>query len=126
MSAESTVLLTTSCPTCGEIDAPLSSVVLRVCEEAETSTCVITCGTCHERFEKPADDNMTLLLVTLGVDVSVWSLEPVADRHDELGPWTPSATSSPTRRGSPRDLPRCERPNRTPNRIPGRALIQTC
>lgn len=88
MSAESTVLLTTSCPTCGEIDAPLSSVVLRVCEEAETSTCVITCGTCHERFEKPADDNMTLLLVTLGVDVSVWSLEPVADRHDELGPLT--------------------------------------
>ena len=62
--------------------------MLRVCEEAETSTCVITCGTCHERFEKPADDNMTLLLVTLGVDVSVWSLEPVADRHDELGPLT--------------------------------------
>ena len=31
---------------------------------------------------------MTLLLVTLGVDVSVWSLEPVADRHDELGPLT--------------------------------------
>lgn len=83
--------LTTNCPVCGTIDVPVAKVVLRVRDAAGDGVCVIRCPSCDVRFTKAADAAMTVLLLAVGIEVSVWpvgSRDSVAHRapitHDEL------------------------------------------
>ena len=64
--------ITTTCPTCGEIELPITDVVLRVCDDDQTGACLVVCPHCGARFSKQADDAMMIMLVTFGIDVAVW------------------------------------------------------
>jgi len=83
-------LITTTCPTCGEIELPIADVVLRVCDEDQTGACVVVCPTCGARFAKPANDVMMIMLVTFGIDVVVWQRPAEVDErpieHPPLSP----------------------------------------
>ena len=64
--------ITTNCPECGEVEVPLESVVLRVSAEDHSATVVVCCTNCGARFVKPVDDGMSVLMVTVGVEVQTW------------------------------------------------------
>ena len=68
--------LTTSCPACGVIDVPVAHVVLRVRDSESHGVCVIRCPTCDQRFTKAADGAMTVLLLAVGIEVSLWPVGP--------------------------------------------------
>ena len=66
-------LLKTTCKRCGEIELPVERVLLRICEDDETGVCVIRCPDCGDRFVKPANDAMIVMLLAVGIEVSMWS-----------------------------------------------------
>ena len=68
--------LTTSCPVCGTIDVAVAKVVLRVRDGAGNGVCVIRCPSCDQRFTKEADGAMTVLLLAVGIEVSLWPIGP--------------------------------------------------
>lgn len=74
-------LITTTCPTCGEIELPITDVVLRVCDDDQSGACVVVCPECGARFSKRADDAMMIVLVTFGIDVVVWSRPAEVDER---------------------------------------------
>jgi hypothetical protein len=73
--------VTTSCPECGEVEIPLDTVILRVCEDNDTSSCALRCPQCRTRFTKPVDDGMSVLLVTFGVSVEPWQRPAEVDER---------------------------------------------
>lgn len=66
-------LLKTTCAACGEIELPVSRVVLRICTEDRSGVCVIRCPECGSRFVKEANDAMIVMLLAVGIEVSMWS-----------------------------------------------------
>ena len=76
--------VTTDCPECGEVEIPLETVILRVCEDNDTSTCALLCPACGARFSKPVDDGMSVLLVTFGVNVEPWQRPAEVDERPQL------------------------------------------
>lgn len=66
-------LLKTTCAACGEIELPVSRVVLRICADDRSGVCVIRCPECGSRFVKEANDAMIVMLLAVGIEVSMWS-----------------------------------------------------
>lgn len=82
--------ITTTCPECGEIELPLTDVVLRVCDDDQTGACVVLCPHCGARFSKQANDAMMIILVTFGIEVVVWHRPAELDeRSNERAPLSP-------------------------------------
>lgn len=73
--------ITTACPNCGEVEIPLGNIVLRVCEDDDSARCALRCTDCGARFSKRVDDAMSLLLVTVGVNVESWSRPAEVDER---------------------------------------------
>lgn len=73
--------VTTTCPRCGTIDVPLAEIVLRVCEDDSSGACVVRCPACGSRFAKDANDAMMIMMVTFGVDVTVWQRPAEVDER---------------------------------------------
>ncbi len=73
--------VTTACPNCGEVEIPLESVILRVCEDDQSASCALVCPECAARFAKQVDDGMSLLLVTFGVEVEPWERPAEVDER---------------------------------------------
>lgn len=84
-----TSFITTTCPTCGEIDVAIEEVLLRVNEETSRGACVVCCPHCGARFTKEADDSMMILLVSAGITVQSWRRPAEVDeRPSGLSPIT--------------------------------------
>ncbi|MFN8049885.1 MAG: hypothetical protein U0Q22_00405 [Acidimicrobiales bacterium] len=66
-------LLKTTCERCGEIELPVTRVLLRICEDDDSGVCVIRCPSCGRRFVKQANDAMIVMLLAVGIEVSMWS-----------------------------------------------------
>jgi hypothetical protein len=73
--------VTTSCPECGEVEIPLDTVILRVCEDNDSASCALLCPQCGARFTKPVDDGMSVLLVTFGVNIEPWQRPAEVDER---------------------------------------------
>lgn len=70
-----------SCPTCGEVELTPPDVALMVCTAAELSYYAFDCPRCAGEVRKPADDHVVALLVSGGVEVTVWDLPAEALEH---------------------------------------------
>ena len=82
--------ITTPCPECGPTDIGIEHVVLRVDEDTDRTTISVRCPECGARFVKPIDDGMSVLLVTVGVEVQTCSRPAEVDeRPVGLPPITP-------------------------------------
>ena len=73
--------ITTNCPDCGEVEVPLESVLLRICAEDDSTAVVVCCTNCGARFVKDVDDGMSVLMVTVGVEVQTWSRPAEVDER---------------------------------------------
>ena len=72
-----------SCPTCGEVELTSADITLMVCSHAPLSYYAFFCPTCMDEVRKPADDHVISLLMSGGVEATVWevpeeALEPHA------------------------------------------------
>lgn len=84
-----TEIVTTRCPNCGEVEIPLGSVVMRVCDEDQSATLSCRCPQCAGRFVRPLVDGEALLLAMFDVAVTCWSLpSELGERPSGLDPIT--------------------------------------
>ncbi len=82
--------ITTPCPGCGPADIGIEHVVLHIDEDTERTSISVCCPGCGARFVKPIDDGMSVLLVTVGVEVQTSSRPAEVDeRPSNLPPITP-------------------------------------
>ena len=58
-----------TCPVCGDVDLTPNDVRLTVADAAGWATYTFTCTECHDRIEKPADDEVVALLSSAGVEI---------------------------------------------------------
>ena len=65
--------LKTTCDRCGEIELPVARVLLRIDPTTSTRSCVVRCPLCGDRFLKEANEAMVALLLTVGIEVSMWT-----------------------------------------------------
>ncbi len=65
--------LKTTCDRCGEIELPVARVLLRIDPTTSTRSCVVRCPHCGDRFLKEANEAMVALLLTVGIEVSMWT-----------------------------------------------------
>lgn len=63
-----------SCPTCGEVELTPPDVTLVVASHQALSYYAFRCTTCAEEIRKPADDHVVSLLMSGGVQATVWEV----------------------------------------------------
>jgi hypothetical protein len=63
-----------SCPTCGEVELTSADITLMVCSHAPLSYYSFFCPTCMDEVRKPADDHVISLLMSGGVEATVWEV----------------------------------------------------
>jgi predicted RNA-binding Zn-ribbon protein involved in translation (DUF1610 family) len=63
-----------SCPTCGEVELTSADITLMVCSYAPLSYYAFDCPNCLDEVRKPADDHVISLLMSGGVDATVWEI----------------------------------------------------
>jgi hypothetical protein len=63
-----------SCPTCGEVELTSADITLMVCSHAPLSYYAFFCPTCMDEIRKPADDHVISLLMSGGVEATVWEV----------------------------------------------------
>lgn len=63
-----------TCPTCGEVELTSKELELRVCTYAAASFYRFDCPLCDEEIRKPADDRIVQLLISGGVQASVFEM----------------------------------------------------
>jgi predicted RNA-binding Zn-ribbon protein involved in translation (DUF1610 family) len=88
---EDTIVRAT-CPTCGDVEMPLTSLSLRVCADDGRGTYGFSCPTCGERVVKEAEGMVVGVLLASGVDLAWWELPDELDEphhgpaltHDDL------------------------------------------
>ncbi|MBI4729631.1 MAG: hypothetical protein HY775_09065 [Acidobacteria bacterium] len=73
------------CPKCGEVELTPDDIELRVCTYSPASYYLFECPLCHETIQKPADDRVVQLLISGGVNATVWEL-PAEMRETHEGP----------------------------------------
>lgn len=82
----------TSCPFCGDVDLHSSEVLLTVCSFRPWSYYSFACPKCREAIDKPANEQVVVMLTTGGVNTTQWHVpaevfEPrptTAMTHDDL------------------------------------------
>lgn len=74
-----------SCPTCGEVELTGHDVRLMVCSHAPLSFYAFDCPGCIDEVRKPADEHVIALLMSGGVDATVWDL-PAEALETKVGP----------------------------------------
>jgi len=73
--------ITTTCPECGPTDVALDGLTLRISDDGLESSLPVRCPECGARFVTPVDDGMSLILVTVGIDVQTWSRPAEVDER---------------------------------------------
>ena len=63
-----------TCPSCGEVELTPDDIELRVCAQPDASHYRFECPLCAEMIQKPADDRVVQLLISGGVQATVWQL----------------------------------------------------
>ena len=64
-----------TCPSCGEVELTPEDLELKVCSNASSSSYYrFCCPLCSDDVRKPADDRIVQLLISGGVQASVWEL----------------------------------------------------
>lgn len=64
-----------TCPSCGEVELTPEDLELKVCSSNSTSSYYrFCCPLCTEEVRKPADDRIVQLLISGGVQATVWEL----------------------------------------------------
>jgi hypothetical protein len=63
-----------TCPSCGEVDLTAADVRLLVASQAALSYYGFTCPRCHSDVRKPADDHVISLLISGGVEATMWDI----------------------------------------------------
>jgi hypothetical protein len=63
-----------TCPTCGEVELTSKDLELKVCTYSPSSFYRFDCPLCHEDVRKPADDRIVQLLISGGVQASVFEM----------------------------------------------------
>jgi uncharacterized Zn finger protein len=61
-----------SCPTCGDVELTSRQVLVRVCAADNQGSYVFRCPDCTMAVSKLADPKIVDLLVSSGVDLTVW------------------------------------------------------
>jgi hypothetical protein len=74
-----------SCPTCGEVELTSADITLMVCSHAPLSYYAFFCPTCMDEVRKPADDHVISLLMSGGVEATVWEV-PDEALEAKVGP----------------------------------------
>jgi hypothetical protein len=74
-----------SCPTCGEVELTSADITLMVCSYAPLSYYAFDCPSCLDEVRKPADDHVISLLMSGGVQATVWEV-PEEALEPKLGP----------------------------------------
>jgi predicted RNA-binding Zn-ribbon protein involved in translation (DUF1610 family) len=74
-----------SCPTCGEVELTSADITLMVCSHAPLSYYAFDCPNCLDEVRKPADDHVISLLMSGGVQASVWEV-PEEALEIKIGP----------------------------------------
>ncbi len=85
-------IITTTCPTCGDVKLKPTQLTLLVCNRTEWSTYSFVCPSCQDEVKKPADEEVIALLMSGGVITRPWhipseALEPHSGRplsYDDL------------------------------------------
>ena len=71
-----------SCPTCGEVELTSADIALMVCSYAPLSYYAFHCPSCLDEVRKPADDHVISLLMSGGVEATVWEVpEEALEAH---------------------------------------------
>jgi hypothetical protein len=63
-----------SCPTCGEVELTSADITLMVCSHAPLSYYAFDCPNCLDEVRKHADDHVISLLMSGGVQATVWEV----------------------------------------------------
>jgi hypothetical protein len=63
-----------ACSICGECELTPPDITLMVCANAPLSYYAFFCPTCMDEVSKPADDHVIALLMSGGVDPTVWEV----------------------------------------------------
>jgi hypothetical protein len=63
-----------TCPACGEVDLTPVDVRLTVASVTVLSSYAFTCPRCHTEVRKPADDHVVSLLISGGVEATMWEI----------------------------------------------------
>jgi predicted RNA-binding Zn-ribbon protein involved in translation (DUF1610 family) len=63
-----------TCPACGEVEMTGDDIELMVCPSAPLSYYAFRCPSCTDRIRKPADDHIVSLLISGGVQATVWDI----------------------------------------------------
>lgn len=74
-----------SCPVCGEVELTPDDVRLMVCNLAQLSYYAFDCPACRDEVRKPADEHVVALLVSGGVQRTLWEL-PSEALEERVGP----------------------------------------
>lgn len=75
-----------SCPSCGDVELTPAQVRLMVCTSAALSYYAFDCPGCVREVRKPADDHVVSLLVSGGVQATVWEVPAEALEQHEGAP----------------------------------------
>lgn len=74
-----------TCPTCGEVELTPPDIRLVVASHAPLSYYAFECPICSEHVRKPADDHVVSLLISGGVQASMWDV-PAEALESHAGP----------------------------------------
>lgn len=68
-----------SCPTCGDVELTTLDVRVLVCSTTNEGSYAFRCPACRMRVSKPAEGRIVDVLVSSGVQLSVWQLPAELD-----------------------------------------------
>jgi hypothetical protein len=63
-----------SCPDCGDVELTVNDVTVLVCAEDNSGSYAFRCPECEIAVSKPAESRIIDLLVSSGVQMTVWHL----------------------------------------------------
>jgi len=85
MSQPESVSIRATCPACGDVDLTIDRLRAQLCITDNRGSYAFVCPGCEGEVERPAEAGVVDLLVSAGVELSVWKL-PEADTTTYDGP----------------------------------------
>jgi len=85
MSQPESVSIRATCPDCGDVDLTVDRLRAQLCITDNRGSYAFVCPGCEGEVKRPAEPDVVDLLVSAGVELSVWKL-PEADLVTYDGP----------------------------------------
>jgi predicted RNA-binding Zn-ribbon protein involved in translation (DUF1610 family) len=85
MSQPENVSIRATCPDCGDVDLNVRQLRAQLCVDNEQGSYAFVCPVCEVEVSRPAEPGVIDLLVSAGVELSIWE-RPTDDSAGHDGP----------------------------------------